>query len=185
MQFQDTYPAATLSIYPAEEQATFDQSRFDAAIIFGRPSWPEADVLALGQLETFPVCSPKLLASLASPLRPKDLINQVLIDGIGTPHWHDWFALYNVPYPKKARHVHFQDFNHNLAAARAGVGFAMGDSITVQEDLESGGLVRPFKKAVLQNTLSYYLVTPTSETRSSLCNAFVDWLTDATRAARI
>ncbi|MBD9510259.1 hypothetical protein IB265_26175 [Ensifer sp. ENS10] len=77
--------------------------------------------------------------------RTRDLTRHVLLDGVGSTHWNDWFRHHDQEIPVTVRRLSFEDFNQNLAAARCGIGIAMQDNITAGEELAQGALVRPLR----------------------------------------
>lgn len=174
------YADVTLTVAPPTDDDPFRDPNVDVAIMFGRPRWPHLNVRLLKQMELFPVCSPVLLSGENKIRRSSDLLRHVLLDDPENTHWIEWFALIGNASAKNARRLCFTDFNHNLAAARAGLGIALGDNVTSAEDLANGILVRPLKEALRPQNNAYYILTPAGGVMSKPAQAFLDWLTTET-----
>ncbi|SLN53471.1 Glycine cleavage system transcriptional activator [Roseovarius albus] len=172
--FTDRFPKVSIQIVPSHPPHTgLDQSA-DLAILFGRPNWPDASITTLKEIEFFPVCAPSILNTRR--LRTADLAQFRLFDGLDVSHWHEWFAARGVPLPRSVESIEFGDFNHNLSAARAGLGFAMGDNITAAEDLKTGALVRPFDTSLKSPGIGYFILTPEHRQISEQALAFRNWI---------
>lgn len=178
--FVNRYADVTLTITPPTDDDPFRDPSVDVAIMFGRPRWPHLDVRLLKQMELFPVCSPVLLSGEHKIRRSSDLLRHVLLDDPEQTHWIEWFALIGNASAKEARRLCFTDFNHNLAAARAGLGITLGDNLTTAEDLANGTLVRPLKEALRPQNNAYYILAPSGGVMSKPAQAFLEWLTAET-----
>jgi len=175
-EFQARFPDVSLTIVPPDPAVPFADTNLDVAILFGQPSWPNADLQLLKQIEFFPVCSPRLMSGAHKIQKTADLARHCLLDDPGATHWRDWFVQMRTQMPRAARRLRFTDFNQNLAAARAGLGIAMGDNVTAAADLASGALVRPLEGALRSPSDAYYLVFPTGIALAPAAQAFVDWI---------
>jgi len=60
-------------------------------------------------------------------------------------------------------------------AARDGLGLAIGQIDILQDELESGRLIRPFQHPVKTGN-SFYLVWPTLKSVATPTRHFIDWL---------
>lgn len=178
--FVNRYADVKLTITPPTDDDPFRDPSVDVAIMFGRPRWPHLDVRLLKQMELFPVCSPVLLSGEHKIRRSSDLLRHVLLDDPEQTHWVEWFALIGNASAKEARRLCFTDFNHNLAAARAGLGITLGDNLTTAEDLANGTLVRPLKEALRPQNNAYYILAPSGGVMSKPAQAFLEWLTAET-----
>lgn len=176
--FVTRYADVTLTLVPPTEGDPFRDESVDIAILFGRPRWPHLNVQLLKQMEFFPVCSPVLLSGEHKIRRSSDLLRHILLDDPQNTHWNEWFALVGNASPKAARRLCFTDFNHNLAAARAGLGVALGDNVTGAADLLNGTLVRPLKEVLRPQNNAYFILTPAGGVMSKPAQAFLEWLTD-------
>ena len=152
--FMESYPRVALTLLPPDSIAAQGGHRVDLEILYGRPDWPDKEVQLLKRLDIFPVCNPRLLEG--KPITTAaDLARHTLIDNPQGTHWRDFFVAQGMD-PYAAPHLlRFQDFTHCIAAARAGLGIAMGDNVTTAEDLASGALVRPLRQSVRRQSLAY------------------------------
>lgn len=178
--FVTRYADVTLTVTPPTDDDPFRDPSVDVAIMFGRPRWPHLNVRLLKQMELFPVCSPVLLSGENKIRRSSDLLRHVLLDDPENTHWIEWFSLIGNTSAKNARRLCFTDFNHNLAAARAGLGITLGDNVTTAEDLANGTLVRPLKEALRPQNNAYYILAPAGGVMSKPAQAFLEWLTTET-----
>lgn len=143
--------------------------------MFGTPSVARSEVRPLKEIEIFPVCSPVLLNRDGEIKRTRDLTRHIVLDGVGSTHWNDWFASWpgTTPYYPS---IKLEDFNQNLAAARSGIGIAMGDNLTAVEELAQGALVRPLKGFISSAEKGYYIITQKNRDSSPLGKVFIDWV---------
>ncbi len=176
--FNARFADISLTIVPALHANPFRDASVDLAILFGRPSWPDVNLRLLRHIEFFPVCSPVLLNGPSKIRRPADLKHFTLLDDVEKTHWIEWFAMVGQEASSRFRRLCFSDFNHTLAAARAGLGIAMGDNVTLTQDLASGTLVRPFSDALRPKSEAYYVLTPSHRSLSGAAQVFRDWLID-------
>ena len=174
--FTDQYPNISLTVLSPNYADPGSGITTDLDILYGRPDWPGKKVQLLKQLEIFPVCSPKLAHGPNGVQKLSDLNNHVLIDNPEGTHWRDFFVSQGMDRNEARRTLRFQDFSQCIAAARAGHGIAMGDSVTTAGDLATGALVRPLRENIRRQSLAYYLVMPQNREPTSLVRAFSDWL---------
>jgi LysR family glycine cleavage system transcriptional activator len=89
----------------------------------------------------FPVCAPALLAGRASPRRPADLQDQVLLE-VRTPArtWERWFTLSGCE-PKPLQLRRFDTLQLSYEAAAAGLGVCLAAPLTAEPFLHAGKLV--------------------------------------------
>lgn len=177
-QFLDRYPNIALTVLSATQSAAHSDSVVDLEILYGRPEWPGRKVRLLRRLDIFPVCSPRLMEG-PDPVRSlDDLGRHVLIDNPAGAHWQEFLLAQGKDTLAIRRTLRFQDFNHGLAAARAGLGIAIGDDLTAGDDLSAGRLVRPLPEMIRRQSMAYYLVTSPERAVSAVAVAFIDWLFD-------
>ncbi len=160
----------------------FPDGQAELAIMFGDPSVAKGETTPLKQMEIFPVCSPILINRDGDIKRTRDLTRHVLLDGVGWTHWNDWFSQHGQEIPPTVRRLSFEDFNQNLAAARCGIGIAMGDNITAGEELAQGALVRPLIGFIKSATKGYYIITQKNRDHSPLAKVFIAWVVNEAQA---
>jgi LysR family glycine cleavage system transcriptional activator len=174
--FRARHPEIGLTVHSAGDTDSIYDPETDIAIRFGRPAWPDRRVQLLTPMEFFPVCSPALLNGPNKILRPADLAHHVLLNDPDRTHWRDWFAKFGMTDEIAPRDLLFSDFNHIIAAARAGLGIAMGDNLTAHMDLRRGTLVRPLHQSLRSSSKAYYMLLPPDGVISKAAQTVVDWI---------
>lgn len=131
-------------------------------------------------IEIFPVCSPAFQRK--HRLRRVEQLANVPALELTTEHWQsmDWDSwLQGAKLPDlhlKTRHF-FNDFVMLQSAAEQGHGVALGWSQLSQEALQSGRLVRPFKRAVQAPPgWGYYLMPSHRGQHKPSVEAVMQWL---------
>jgi LysR family glycine cleavage system transcriptional activator len=132
-------------------------------------------------IETFPVCSPRLAAQLASP---SDLNRQVLLHGAPRPtDWRRWLETAGVTDVDAGRGMRFESLNLAIQAAIEGVGVVIGIEALIHDDLASGRLVRPFA-VTRRSHRPFQLTYPAAKADLPRLAPFRDWLLEEAAAIR-
>jgi LysR family transcriptional regulator, glycine cleavage system transcriptional activator len=171
--FTSMHPDIELVLDPNNRLVDFSKNEADTGIRYGTGSWPSVTAVKLFTSEVYPVCSPQFLkrTKLNAPL---SLQGSMLIQEDTKQHWSAWLAAANVPSalspsgPTLKGHL-------AIAAAEAGQGLALADSIQAGDALLAKRLVRPFDIAVQHQ--AYYLVRGADAKESKAAAAFRTWLT--------
>ena len=161
-----------------EDQAGALGSDIDVAIRYGRGDWPGLASVRIMSEELFPVCAPRLAASLKTPA---DLAHATLLHDELREDWAMWFAAADLAGVDTARGPGFDDSGLLIQAAIEGLGVALGRSVLVKGDLDAGRLVRPFDVA-LTAEFAYYLVFPPDLENAPKIETFRTWLLATARA---
>ncbi|WP_286240519.1 transcriptional regulator GcvA [Neptuniibacter halophilus] len=176
--FADQHPMIDISLLEHSSDAQTINSQADITIIYdaGNADWDRYWVTPIGDLEFYPVCSPKLLEQ-GPPLRqPDDLRgHRLLHDDQSGKTWATWLGAHAPDVLKAPQHLNFAHAGLSLEAAIAGLGVAMGDKIIASADLQSGALVRPFSERV-HSLGNYYLVAEKRKKADAKIQLFTDWL---------
>jgi LysR family transcriptional regulator, glycine cleavage system transcriptional activator len=167
------HPDIELVLDPTNRIVDFSKNEADTGIRYGTGTWTGVTALKLFNSEVYPVCSPQFLkrTKLSSPL---GLQGQMLIQEDTKQHWSAWLAAANASRglspsgPTLKGHL-------AIAAAEAGQGLALADSIQAGDALLAKRLVRPFGIAVQHQ--AYYLVRGAGTKESKAAAAFRTWLT--------
>lgn len=172
--FLAAYPGITLNLFTRLSMFDFRMESIDAAIHFGQAEWNGAELVHLRNEIVVPACSPELKAKFGFE-RPADLLAAPLLHQTTRPDaWERWMDLNDV----EAGAVHgmlFDQFATAAQAAMAGVGVALLPEFLIEEELQSGKLV----KAVERSTPSagaYYLVWPSDRGDHPPLVAFRSWI---------
>ncbi|HQP66245.1 MAG TPA: transcriptional regulator GcvA [Quisquiliibacterium sp.] len=180
--FQSRHPEIEVRIATAVPEVDFDKDAADVAIQFGHGQWPKADAELLFFDEIEPVCSPALLKGSRRLERIDDLAGMRLLHAhYRRADWPDWLAsVGRSDLLGTAREMTFPSSMFAYQAAIDGVGVAMGQTLLLQQEFESGQLTRPFRRPI-QRDAAYYLLTAASQTPSVKVRAFRRWLLDEVR----
>ena len=115
-----------------------------------RPVTRREDALleeTLYEEELLPVCSPALLAEWGRPRSPGDLDRWPLLYDLGwDTAWSYWFTCQGQPAPDLSRASGFRLYSMLVQAAANGLGVAVGRTMLIARELESGTLVPLFER---------------------------------------
>jgi LysR family glycine cleavage system transcriptional activator len=185
--FQSRHPEIEVRIDTAVPEVDFDKDAVDVAIQFGHGQWPNADAELLFFDEIEPVCSPALLEGKRRLERIDDLAGVRLLHAhYRRADWPDWLGavgrtdLLGTTRDGTAREMTFPSSMLAYQAAIDGVGVAMGQTLLLQQEFDSGQLARPFRRPI-QRDAAYYLLTAAAQSPSVKVRAFRRWLLDEVR----
>lgn len=169
------HPELVVNFAARSHPFDFAGERFDAAIHFGLPDWPDAVHDFLFREVAIPVCSPGWLA--ANPVRvAADLIGKPLLLQTSRRHaWARWFGAAGVTSVEPATGPTFEQFLMLAQAAAAGSGVALIPSFLIEPELASGTLVCPIDLPLATDE-AYYLVTAAAAPPNAPLAAFRDWI---------
>lgn len=170
--FHEKNPDMDVWIATFEAQTGALGSDIDVAIRYGRGDWPGLASVCIMSEELFPVCAPRLAASLQTPA---DLAHATLLHDELREDWAMWFAAAGLTGVDTARGPGFDDSGLLIQAAIEGLGVALGRSVLVRGDLDAGRLVRPFDVA-LGAEFAYHLVYPPDLENAPKIEVFRNWL---------
>jgi LysR family glycine cleavage system transcriptional activator len=170
--FHEKNPEMDVWIATFEAQTGALGSDIDVAIRYGRGDWPGLASVRIMSEELFPVCAPRLAASLRTPA---DLAHATLLHDELREDWAMWFAAAGLTGVDTARGPGFDDSGLLIQAAIEGLGVALGRSVLVKGDLDAGRLVRPFDVA-LGAEFAYHLVYPPDLENAPKIEVFRNWL---------
>ena len=154
------------STFPLQKNADL----FDLAIAWGDGRWPHMEVTPFIKIKLTPVMSPQL----QQPSCAADLLDHVLIHERNRKGWQQWFAQAGVDYDGTTGTT-IDDANLVLQTTLNGQGVALGILPFVEEDLQSGKLIRPFDLSI-DPDLSYYLIYRKNNLDNPAVESVRDWL---------
>ncbi len=167
-------PGVTVNLVTRSDPFDFRHEAVDAAIHFGLPDWPGADMVHLRGETMLPVCAPGLRGQYgfrqAAELRAAPLLHMAPRPDA----WERWLRAQGVD----DRQVHgmlFDQFATLAQAAVAGLGIALIPAFLIEEELASGRLV-PALDLPLRMAEAYYLCWPAERAAHPPLAAFRDWL---------
>jgi LysR family glycine cleavage system transcriptional activator len=168
------HPGVTLNMTTRLSYFEFRMESFDAAIHFGQPYWPEADLALLRSEEVLPVCSPQL-KKRAHFRAPDDLKKEVLLHLSTRPDaWEQWFALHGASRGAVPGML-FDQFATIAQTTMSGVGVALLPTFLIRDELDSGRLVPAFDLP-MPSAGRYYLAWPPERALHPPLKAFREWL---------
>ena len=118
--FNDRTPDVRVNMGVQTGMFDFEQSHFEAAIHYGKPTWPGTSSDYLFGEEVVPICSPLLLSK---PIRKAhELLRYPLLHSTTRPDaWSRWFAELGVEDNSTMQGVRYELHTMLIAAATAGV----------------------------------------------------------------
>lgn len=175
-QFTTLYPGISLNLETSSEMVQEPEAKIDVTVRFGRPNWPDKDVLLLRDVSLFPVCSPELTLGRTPLSAVSDLKRFPLLHEDKGELWANWLVSAKSNMQSGVSNHYIIDVQQLLQAARSGLGVALGDNVNALHFLENGTLVRPFK-TMIRSPFSYYVISGKEEAKTQRAQAFVDWIT--------
>ncbi|TDR22658.1 transcriptional regulator GcvA [Marinicella litoralis] len=175
--FQQQHKELDVRISAFEWLTDFKKDDCDIAIRYtADPNYPGLKSELLLEEEVFPVCSKQVYESYQGKLTPKSLLNANLChEDFTTEDWHDWFDAVQIQAKPKLRGTRFSHMVTMLEAVENHQGFALGRTPLVQDDINRGLLVEPFKQRI-KGEMSYYLVYPRSTESDQKLQIIRQWL---------
>ncbi len=185
--FTSLNPDIDVRISATTEALNLERGLIDLAIRYCRPETvPEGAVRLFGE-EMLPVCSRALLRDRARPLkRPQDLKHHTLLhfDYPGAEKtfmdWGTWLAALGIHDLKSAGALHFSQYEQMIQAAISGQGVALGRQPLVNELIQSGMLVTPFKQPVVGSRAYFIIESPLGAGKPHV-RQFADWVLEEAR----
>ena len=173
--FLDAHPGITINFATRLVPFDFGRDAVDAAIHFGDPVWPGAELHRLMGEEIVPVAAPSLIARTRLA-EPADMLRVPLLQQSTRPRaWANWLEQQGLAPERAMMGPRFEQFAMVSQAAVAGLGLAIVPRFLIEEELRSGVLVVPFDRPV-RGTEGYYLVYPEARAGLPAIIAFRDWL---------
>lgn len=177
-QFQDRYPEVELRLSPNSGPVDFAWSDVDMAVYFGTGDWPDVEAHFLHDVVLVPVCSPRLLESLAPLKTVRDLAACTLIDVSTRPdEWDRFLAGFGVARHGRGKRLAFSNTSLAVGAAMEDLGIALADRHLIDREIRYGQLVRPLAAEVPLGQ-GFYLVVGKGRALSEGMQAFFDWVMD-------
>src|SRR6266852_18369 len=187
--FTALHPDIDVRISATTDALNLERSLIDLAIRYCRPeSVPEGAVKLFGE-EVIPVCSRALLRDKAQPLkRPQDLAHHTLLHfdyaGAETMYmdWGTWLTALGIGDLKPAGALHFSQYEQMIQAAISGQGVALGRQPLVNDLIQSGALVAPFRKAVA-GSRAYFIIESEHGAAKPHVRQFAAWLMEEAKGS--
>jgi DNA-binding transcriptional LysR family regulator len=182
-QFFSAHPGITINLTTRLSQFDFQLEAVDAAIHFGLPNWPGAELEFLMSETVVPACSPDVAARHGFA-RPEDLLRAPLLHLASRPDaWQRWFGSQGARADMQG--MLFDQFATAAQAAIAGVGVALLPKFLIQRELAQGDLVQALPHLPeVESAERYYLAWPTSRGNYPPLQSLREWLQQAAQDLR-
>ena len=173
--FQKRYPDIRVRNTISFDDVDFTRDDADIGIIMGQQKWSHWQYDYMFDLQIFPVCSPKLLAS-GKLQTPDDLrhfplihIDQALND------WRLWLEAAGVDPTIAGEGPVVDNYLQTMERVYNGEALVMAREPYIARDLQEGRLVRPFTMTVAEPG-SWYMVYPKDDRNCKVIRLFREWL---------
>jgi len=174
--FKELHPDIPIRISTSVAPINFSKSDADAAIQLCADDSFEGEGEHLFDDVIEPVCSPKLFKEGTLLETPDDILNYPLLQShYRKTDFSDWLSHMGSQLPED---IDIMEFPSSLLAYQGAIdemGIAMGQTRMLQDEFNSGTLVRPFKSPLTRN-LAYYLIYPEGRLISPKMRIFREWL---------
>ncbi|CAN0627425.1 LysR family transcriptional regulator, glycine cleavage system transcriptional activator [Burkholderia multivorans] len=178
--FNDRTPDVRVNMGIQTDAFSFDDTHFEAAIHYGKPTWPGTSADYLFGEEVVPICSPALLAGPVQQVH--ELLAYPLLHSTTRPGaWSQWFGPLGVEDNRTMQGVRYELHTMLISAAAAGLGIALVPKFFVEGQLQQLGLIVPFDAAAVADD-AYYLVYPTELSHGKPLELFRAWLLEQASA---
>jgi DNA-binding transcriptional LysR family regulator len=169
--FASLHPEVTVNLSTRLKPFDFTDSRFDAAIHYGRQDWAGVDYLKLTEEEILAVAAPALAPiPAASGALSLPLLQLESRSG----DWGRWLAHHGSTGLRPPAML-FDQFATMQQAAIHGMGAALLPAFLITRDLAEGRLV-PLFGGPIRALGSYYLVWPKDRPKRAPLSSFIAWL---------
>ncbi|WP_157221137.1 LysR family transcriptional regulator [Flavisphingomonas formosensis] len=177
--FLAAHPGITINLTTRLVPFDFGFDSVDAAIHFGLPEWPGAELELLMGETVVPACSPAL-RDRHRFAAPADLLSAPLLHLVSRPDaWERWFATNDID-PGEVHGMLLDQFALAAQAASAGLGVALLPEFLIDAELARGELVRAIHMP-MQSAESYYLAWPQTHDRHPPLELFRAWIVQEAR----
>jgi len=173
--FYDAYPGHSVRLDTAVQPLDFRGTHLDLAFQLGQGDWGDARSRRLFDERIDVVCSPAYAERFDGFRSPRDLEQATLLHAkYRRREWDLWAEASGHALPGGPGMI-FESSLLAYGAARDGLGLAIGQIDILQDELESGRLIRPLQHPVKTGN-SFYLVWPTLKSVATPTRHFIDWL---------
>lgn len=173
-QFFAENPGISINLSTRLAPFDFNMQSVDAAVHFGPPEWPGAELDFLMNETVVPACSSDLLR-IHQFKHAGDLLKAPLLHLVSRPDaWEHWFRAKGVD----ADEVHgmlVDQFAMAAQAAISGLGVALLPKFLIENELARGDLVEAVSDP-MDSTGKYYLAWPAGRGSYPPLRAFKTWL---------
>ncbi len=173
--FGELHPDIEMKVTTGIELPDFRTSDVDIVIQYGQATAEGLNVEPFMSTGRIPVCSPRLVAKTALPLKPADILQYPLLrDEVGDG-WRDWFRSAGVDCPDRLGGPVFEHCDLSLRAAELGHGIALAYETLVTDEIAAGALLKVCEIRTPPREI-YSIACPTDRMSRRKESAFRAWL---------
>lgn len=181
--FAEKHPDIRINLSARVEPFNLRNERFDLAIHFGQPDWPDTRMEYLSDETLLAVASAEFIKRCGIA-DTETLAEAPLLHLETRPFaWSDWFSAKGMPadrvYPGRC----FDQFSMIIAGAVHGLGAALLPSYLIEDELAAGALVLVDQTRTVTSN-KYYLVT-SPDNVSPGAGIFAGWIKSRIRQAPV
>lgn len=172
--FLAEHPGITINLTTRLAPFDFDMDTADAAVHFGLPHWPGAELDFLMRETVVPACSAAFLE--VHPIAcAQDLLHVPLLHLVSRPDaWERWFEAHGIA-PGQLHGMLVDQFAIATQAAISGLGVALLPSFLIKAELARGDLLVP-SDGPMESAEGYYLAWPSERQEYPPLKAFREWI---------
>ncbi len=186
-EFWRLHPDIDLLVDASQQIVDLENSEVDVAIRYGVPCDDDLWTTRLFKDLVFPVCSPSLAKS-PPKLEALEQLREVPLIHWSTAHmpwahatkrwfsWSDWFRHVGLQQTEATGGTEFSDYGLAVQAATAGQGVMLAGWPALQDTLNAGFLICPFKDSIVETDIGFDLVTQHETYQRPEVAAFANWL---------
>lgn len=180
--FQKQYPEIDLRLDINLKSIDFLEQKIDIGVRYGAGKWLGLEAIKLMDEDIYPVCSPNFLKNHPELVGVDGLKHVTLIHDLSMeayenfPGWGLWFQNMDMGNVNTTRGMKINSSAAVLQAAIEGQGVALARSVMVQNDVQSGRLIRLFPEMQMPSPFSYFVVYRHEFTNLPKVRLFLNWL---------
>lgn len=173
--FAREHPEIELAVRHGPRIAGAAEMGTDLAVDWGEGAWRGLDAVRLLEVRYSPVASPSLIARHGGLDTPAALAGLPVIHQHDRSEWRNWFALAGCGAFSPSSEIVVEDANMVDRAVADGQGVALGVFPFMEEDVQSGRLVKPFEIDLTPARAFFLLSRPGARERAAL-RTVCDWI---------
>ena len=173
--FRKDLPRVALSLRRGRRITSPTDMPAAVVVDWGTGEWHGLEAEPLLAIRYAPVICPKLAASVGGISRTADLAKVPALHQHDRSEWNAWLALAGAGDLRFADETIIEDSNIAIQATIAGQGIALGTFPFIQDEIETGRLIKPFKEE-LTPIRRYYILTRPGARRQPEVKMVCDWL---------
>ncbi len=173
--FWATHPHIDLWLHHSPLPVWQQMAQFDLAVAWGPGNWPSVVSVPLLRIDVTPILSPTLLQDKRTIRSPEQLLEFPLLHHRDMGGWQQWLSVAGVAMTEQLSGTVFEDANVLLQAAISGRGVALGVLQFIEDELNTGRLMRLFETTVDPGD-AYHLIYRKGAFSDDATRAVMDWL---------